>query len=177
MTWYKALFLFNGKIKTFFDESDSSEPGKEEEEENTDHSFQESFDMILNKLLSDLNKRITVYIEFLSRFSFLTNQCSLNAEKITTAASSLQKMYATGIEESSFVVECLHLKGLLTQDKLDNANAEETALSQLNSFIISKNLQDLYPNISICLKVYLCTPATNCAVKDHFPHCQESKII
>ncbi|XP_054713442.1 zinc finger MYM-type protein 1-like [Uloborus diversus] len=155
------------KRRKFYDESDSSELEEgEETEENQIRCLQENYATITDKLSTELNKRIGVYKEFSNRSAFLSNLRNLDVEEITAAAASLQKFYTADIEYSSLVIECIHLKGLLPQEKPDST--EEMSLSELYRFIKSKDLQDLYPNISICLKVFLCTPATNCAAERSF---------
>lgn len=161
------------KRKRFFDESDDDVDIVDSEEDEPDDinkdsgkKFQESFDLILSKLLTDLKKRVQVYNDFSNRFLFLTNLSEMNAEEINTAAKKLQQIYEVDMEESPFVMECIHLKGLLRQE---NVNEDEPfTLSRLHKFLVSKNLIDLYPNVNIALKIYLCTPASNCSAERSF---------
>ena len=41
-------------------------------------------------------------------------------------------------------------------------------LYHLNKLLTSKYLSDLYPNVIIALKIYLCTPASNCSAQRSF---------
>lgn len=123
--------------------------------------LQVNFGLVINKLGAELKIRISVYSDYHSRFSFLTNLCNLSAQEITTAATYLKQVYASDIEESfSFVLEYVYLKQPFVESKLERY--EEMSLSQTNSFIGSKHLLELYSNISICIH-FLSTPATNCA--------------
>lgn len=151
------------KPKRFFDESDESEDD-EQDKNSKDKRFQEDFDLIIRKLLTDLENRVKVYNDFLMRFLFLSNLSELNPEEINNAASNLQKIYEFDIEASPFVIECIHLKGLLHQEKFDEA----LTLSGLHTLLISKGLLDLYPNVNIALQIYLSTPASNCSAERSF---------
>lgn len=82
--------------------------------------LQENVGLLINKLGAELKIRISVYSDYHSRFSFLSNLCNLSAQEITTAATYLRQVYASDIEESfSFVLEYLYLKEPLIKSKLE----------------------------------------------------------
>lgn len=85
--------------------------------------------------------------------------------KIKRAASNLQQDFEVDME-LPFAMECIHLKGLVRQENFHKS--EPLTLSKLHKFLVVDTMKDLYPNVDIALKIYLCTPASNCSADRSF---------
>ena len=88
----------------------------------------------------------------------------MEPNEIQDSAKELQKLYSEDLEEI-FGAECVHLKSFLLSSGDDMCYL---SLAQLFQILRSKNCLDLYPNISIALKIYLSTRATNCSAERSF---------
>lgn len=146
------------KKKRFFDESDSDSEGNDDSDD-----LQMSFLLILDKLIEELNNRVSSYKEFSEPFMFLTNLKMLSPLEIQEASSRLQKVYSSDLEDSAFVLECLHFKSYIEK----NENASHS-LTQLCKMLKGNCLESVYPNLNIALQIYLSTPASNCSTERSF---------
>lgn len=148
------------KKKTFFDESDSD---MEETDESDD--LRRSFLLILNKLIEELNRRVSSYKDFSEPFTFLSNLKKLSPLEIQEGSSRLQQVYSSDLEDSAFVLECLHFKSYISDAKNENVSY---SLPQLCKIIKGSSLESVYPNLNIALQIYLSTPASNCSAERSF---------
>ncbi|XP_072152094.1 zinc finger MYM-type protein 1-like [Bemisia tabaci] len=160
--------------KRFFDDSeDEEEQEVQADEEINGELANQSFNIILQTLIDDVRERAAAYREFALKFSFLTELPSLESAQISEATAQLIQAYKEDLESSLFE-ECLHLKSYLNQLAASTTSNSEAlgltdlSLSKLYQFLIEKNLQDVYPNVSIALHIYLTVPVTNCSAERSF---------
>lgn len=164
------------KRRRFFDESSESEaePESPEEELGSDvlehdeiwRQMEISYSKIIQTLQTELQKRVNVYKEYNLMFSFLSNITKLEAPQIYDAAEKLRAIYDSDIE-SSFGEECIHFKSYLLSMKKEDGN-KLSSLPFLCRMLASKEISDVYPNVYTALKIYNCTPATNCSAERSF---------
>jgi hypothetical protein len=101
------------------------------------------------------------FIPFESTFVYqvIIDITSLNHTSLTECASELRRHYENDLE-SSFPQECLHYQAHLVA-------CSETALTPLQLCQRGKQteLQNVYPNVDIALRMFLCTSVSNCTAE------------
>jgi hypothetical protein len=148
------------KRKKPFDETnDEDEPAQ-----NTggDHFRVNTFYPILDNLQSELKRRSSAYEQFTKQFAALTNITELSSTELREKANILIKAYPDDIEDS-FEEECVHFQGHLRASW-----GSKLTLSQISQKFYSDDLSSIYPNIEVAIRIFLCTPATNCTAERSF---------
>ncbi|GBP48576.1 hypothetical protein EVAR_38552_1 [Eumeta japonica] len=115
----------------------------------------------LHRLVSELEKRQKAYHEFNEKFSFLTKMSELLPSTLTEKAISLEKMYPNDLK-SDLVQECLHFQCHFSSERI-SIKPDSGSLKSLSLFLRKQNLEHIYPNLDIALRMALCTPVTNCS--------------
>jgi DNA repair protein RadC len=72
------------------------------------------------------------------------------------------KTYQDDLEDY-FIDECIHFS-----EYLKSLNKHNLSLHALYLLIKEKNIQSVYPNIEIVLRIFLSTPASNCSAERSF---------
>lgn len=125
-----------------------------------------TFLVLVDRLVSELKKRQEAYNRFNEKFSFLTKMSELSSSTLTEKALSLEEMYPNDLE-TDLVQECVHFQCHLSSERI-LVKPESGSLKSLSSFLRKQNLQNVYPNIDIAVRMALCTPATNCSGERSF---------
>lgn len=121
-----------------------------------------TFHVIMDKLICELEKRRSAYQVFFDRFQVLTKISLMSFSEVAENAQKLQQYYSCDLEES-FAEECLHFRAHL----LSMGETSQTPL-QMGKMMRDKELHNLYPNVDIALRMFVCTPATNCSAERSF---------
>ena len=69
-------------------------------------------------------------------------------------------MYFGENKQSDLVQECVHFQAYLSSERI-LIKPKSGSLKSLSSFMRQQNLENIYPNLDIALRIALCTPATN----------------
>ncbi|XP_060843957.1 uncharacterized protein LOC132926427 [Rhopalosiphum padi] len=123
-----------------------------------------TFTVILDSLLTELNKRKSAYDKVNIKFGFLFNLTKLPLSKVREQAIQLQLEYPEDLG-SSFSNECIHFRSHLFG--LEDNNLPLTVLD-LYKIFKDPNISSLYPYIEIALRMYLCSPVSNCSAERSF---------
>lgn len=123
-----------------------------------------TFTVILDSLITELNKRKNAYDTVNIKFGFLFNLTKLPLSKVREQATRLQQDYPEDLG-SSFSNECIHFRGHLSE--LQENNLPITVLD-LNKIVKDPNISSLYPYIEIALRMFLCCPVSNCSAERSF---------
>ena len=131
----------------------------------------EVFLAILDRLTTELTKRITAYKEIHSLFGFIANLVKLQADEITTSARNLVKAYPHDLEESvnsELVQFSVFLQSVNSSEVCEEENEE--MFKELHMYLILKkrDLTQTFPNVEIALRIYLCMMASNCSGERSF---------
>ncbi|XP_050055154.1 uncharacterized protein LOC114132981 [Aphis gossypii] len=118
----------------------------------------------MDSLISELNKRKIAYEDINEKFKFLFCITEISSSEVRHQSAVLQKYYSKDLPVS-FSNECIHFQSYLLT--LPKDNAPKTILGMLQK-IIKSNLQDVFPYISIALRMFLCCPASNCSAERSF---------
>lgn len=125
-----------------------------------------TFLVLIDRLVSELEKRQEVYNRFNEKFSFLTKMSELSSSTLTEKALFLEEMYPNDLE-TDLVQECIHFQCHLSSERI-LVKPDSGLLESLSSFLRKQNLQNVYPNLDITVRMALCTPATNCSGERSF---------
>uniref|UniRef100_A0A2S2NB80 Zinc finger MYM-type protein 1 n=1 Tax=Schizaphis graminum TaxID=13262 RepID=A0A2S2NB80_SCHGA len=118
------------------------------------------YTVILNYLTNELEDRRAAYFLFNSRFSFLGKLTEYSVDEIMEFAKNLQNNYKEDLEED-FPNECIHLQAHLK-------NKDKMSILQLCKWLKEYGFYEMYPNIDIAIRIFVCTPAANCSTERSF---------
>jgi len=122
------------------------------------------FTVILDSLLTELNKRKSAYDTVNIKFGFLFNLTKLPLSKVREQAIQLQLEYLENLG-SSFSNECIHFRSHLSG--LEDNNLPIIVID-LYKIFKDPNISSLCPYIEIALRMYLCSPVSNCSAERSF---------
>lgn len=111
------------------------------------------FTLIVDKLVAELDRRYESYKEINNCFGFLNNIHSLSSQELRSSAINLQGKYNTDLQED-FEDEMAHFKEYCKNEPNNSAR-------ELLQIIRKSNLQYVFPNLDIALRIYLTFPVTN----------------
>lgn len=123
----------------------------------------DSYFVMLDKLIKELEKRKESYDHLLENYKFFFKPTTLSVADVYMYAARLQKEYLNDLEPS-FINECLHFRGHLKSIGSDAPNT----IQDMCAFIRQKHIVNIYPYIDISLRMLLCTPISNCSTERSF---------
>ena len=112
----------------------------------------ETFITILDRLHAELIKRADAYKNIFEKFNFLYKIVDISESEILNCAKQLQNSFAKDLEES-FSNECLHFQCYLKTFLISDQQKNVTVLD-LCKILRSKNLQCVFPNVDIALRIF-----------------------
>lgn len=121
-----------------------------------------TFYIICDNLLNELLKRKIAYDNIISKYIFLLNLQEYNPSEVRKCAKNLREVYHEDLDES-FDNECIHFQSLLK-------TLEDTpkTILQMSLFMQNKDLVNIFPYINVALRMFLCTPISNCSTERSF---------
>lgn len=122
--------------------------------------------VILDKILSELEKRKKSYDELIKKYQFLFCLTTITSVEVREKAKELQIIYTDDLG-SSFPNECIHFRAHLKGLQIKNKSVPKSAQDILE-FIKINGLIEIYPYIDIALRMLLCTPSSNCSTERSF---------
>lgn len=123
-----------------------SQTGKESFVANT-------FYVIIDKLIVEMDRRREAYAVLNDNFSFLTDE-KLSTAEVRDRATNLVKLYPSDLE-ADFVDEFLMFRSICICSKA------ETVTDMLQMLVV-KNLLNSFPNVTIAFRIYLSIIGTSC---------------
>lgn len=129
-----------------------------------------TYNVILDTLISEMERRKTVYDELHSLFGFLINnndgEEASNMKTLGECSKKLCTLYHKDLPTAEdFARECLHFFGFLKELK---EKERPLTIIGLYEALHDNALQDLYPYVDIALKLFLTIPASNCSAERSF---------
>ena len=124
---------------------------------------------MINHLLTALQKRLKAYDVVSGKFGFLSKMPSVNGDQLRDAAERLVKTYPEDLN-NSFSEEIVHFQEYMNDPESDIQQSEKgenkgrtfIALRMLKT-IVNNEIQSTFPNMYICLCIYLSLFFTNCS--------------
>jgi hypothetical protein len=124
--------------------------------------------VIMDRLLAELERRRQAYALLLSRFGFLVRLPEMDSAAITLHAQELLKIYPNDAD-NYFSSECLHFKSFVpTSIEIGFGETRKPNHLDLLLVIRSKKLESTFPNIDVILRMFLSAAATNCSGERSF---------
>ncbi|CAM4513430.1 unnamed protein product [Leuciscus chuanchicus] len=117
---------------------------------------------IIDRLVSQLDRRYQSYKELCENFGFLNGLHLISPQDLRSAALSLQRKYNSNLEED-FVVEVVQFREFV-QDE----NVSSTSALELLTFLRRRKLHTVFPNTDIALRLFLTMPVTNTSGEQSF---------
>jgi hypothetical protein len=121
-----------------------------------------------------LERRRKIYAELSNQFGFLGNLSDLANEEIRNKAELLLKKYQTDLDDA-FHEECIHLdsflrgnKNLLQDSGTGEMSDSESEASRLLKLLKTCNVESIFPNVEIILRIFLSMAVTNCCGERSF---------
>ena len=118
---------------------------------------------VIDQIVASLIQRIAAYEKTVSYFGFLRNLPNLSFQEVRKHASKVIELYKDDLEES-LITELIQFKEFIKDFITNNEKNEDTKLyfeAKMFKLIVEKDLQDIFPNICILLKIYLVLMTTN----------------
>ncbi|XP_030757412.1 uncharacterized protein LOC115883224 [Sitophilus oryzae] len=125
----------------------------------------ESYLPMIDKIISELEKRNKAYKEVSDIFGFFSRLSILSSEEIITKARNLILQYSDDLEDN-LVQELLQFSAFLKTLNLNNESSSSVPF--LLNLLIERDLLEVFPEIFIALRIYLCIPITNCETERSF---------
>ena len=119
---------------------------------------------IIDSVVGGLTVRFEALKCITNRFNVLWNYLNLSSSEIDEKVKLLAKQYPDDVDEESFWAEMQHLSFV------HSANFENDKLLPLDLLnrIYEFKLQELFPNVCICLRILLTIPATVASAERSF---------
>lgn len=121
-----------------------------------------TFYVILDNLVSELQKRCSAYEELHENFSVITEFGSLNSDEIRERARKLRTIYVSDLE-SSLDDEFIHFHAYCSQKKMETNSPLE-----ILKILRDKQLYTVYPNVEIAYRMFITIAVTNCSAERSF---------
>ncbi|XP_050546168.1 52 kDa repressor of the inhibitor of the protein kinase-like [Daktulosphaira vitifoliae] len=86
----------------------------------------------------------------------------MKTSEVYVSAENLYLIYKSDLDET-FVNECIHF-----QSHLQNIKYHPKSIIDMSTMMKKHELEDIFPYVSIALRMFLCTPATNCTAERLF---------
>lgn len=116
------------------------------------------FDPVLESLMENLKTRMHCYMDMDEKFSFLVKLNELDIDEISKKSQELASFYANDIDAVELISECEIAKQHFFKNLPPN-----TTLSHASMYfcIVKDELQSVFPNIEIILRIFLSLFVTN----------------
>jgi len=120
---------------------------------------------VLDKIRQQLEMKHSGYASIYEKFNFLINidNESISTDDIVRGAERLQQFYEIDIDENTFTQECIHFKMYI-----HNTIEKKQPGQSLFTFIRNQELEEIFPNVSIALRIFSCMAVTNCSAERSF---------
>lgn len=137
--------------------------GEEMQQKNGHENFRiTTFLLIIDSLSEELKKRLGAYKSLYNKFNFITKLTKLSPTEVEEKAKSLQMIYSSDLD-AHFSEECLHFRAHCSVK-----NEDRNSAVSLLKWLRTEDLQTIYPNVDIALRMCVCTPASNCSGERSF---------
>jgi hypothetical protein len=120
-----------------------------------------TFNVIIDQLMQDLNHRLEAYRDLEDKFGFKKKLKTLSHGEVQKKARHLQSIYCSDLEDD-FPTECCHFKEFLPDDIPLNS------VGSTLEYIREKGIISTFPNIDIAFRIFLSIAVTNCSAERSF---------
>lgn len=114
------------------------------------------FEPVIKSLIENLKMRLDCYIEIDAKFSFLVKLNELSSDDISESCKKIASFYSNDISEEDLNTECGIAQHFFFVDP-----SSSMSHASMYSKIIKDELQSIFPNIEIALRIFLSLFVTN----------------
>jgi len=157
---YKRDLQRSRKCKTFADEGGADDVSSLRDGRN---QFKvETFYVIIDKLVSCLDHRLSAYKDLTDIFGVLFQPETTSNSEIIKHANALVGAYTSDLN-SGFANELLQFRSFMSAEK-------DKSPSKMLNTMLELGLQPAFPNVYVALRMFLTLPVTNCEGERSFSH-------
>lgn len=118
--------------------------------------------IICDNTIEELTTRKLAYDNVITKYSFFTKLKNMKTSEVYSSAENLYSMYKNDLDKT-FINECIHF-----QSHIQNLKDYPKSIIDMSIMMKNHELEDIYPYVNIALRMFLCTPATNCTAERSF---------
>lgn len=123
----------------------------------------ETFLVIIDKLIFELNRRMESFTELNNKFGFLLNIEKESLDNIRKKSSNLVELYNIDLE-SDLGEELIQFKSIMANISAEN----KKSFIALHKTLITSSLEASFPNIEIILRIICILPSSNASGERSF---------
>lgn len=135
----------------------------------------EVFIPVLDRLDSELKRRLDAYTVLCSKFGFLHDLLDIDTSELREKAKQLQESYPDDLE-ATFPEEVIHFREYIKSSSLKILGDISIEL-YLYRTLTEHSLQDVFPNLGNALRMYLCLMVSNCSGERSFSALKRIKNV
>ena len=128
---------------------------------------QQTYDVIIQNLLTELKKRADAYQKLNNLFGFLRNLASAPRDSIVNGAKKLVEVYPEDLE-ANLEDELIQFSALLQTDVASSIDLAKNRENEYFLLLKKHKLESTFPNVEIALRIYLTMMVTNCSGERSF---------
>lgn len=125
------------------------------------------YNVIIDRLVAELDRRYESYNTTLQSFSFLNNLLTTSPEELRTSASRLQRKYDVDLEDD-FVEELIQFREFVVGLGIQEDTDASPSAGDLLQLLRKKSMHSVFPNTDIALRLFLTLPVTNASGERSF---------
>lgn len=128
---------------------------------------QKTFNVIIENLLSELSKRQSAYEKLCNTFGILHSLPDASEEELSIGATNLITSYPNDLEVELHD-ELIQFSALLKTDIAKEIGSKHNREAQYYSLIKAHELEPMFPNVDVALRIYLSLMVSNCSGERSF---------
>jgi len=135
----------------------------------------ETFYVIIDKLITEMHKRIKAYAHITEIFGFLCNLLTMDKDEIKIKTQNLVKIYHKDLQidliyelEQLIPMIKLQLQGFFSNLKVQEEESNLISPFKVLNWIVEKQMIDVFPNVYIALRIFVTIPIANCEAERSF---------
>jgi hypothetical protein len=122
--------------------------------------------MIIDRLVSDVEKRLGAYKNVCDLFGFLHSLTTQSNDDLRQSARKLVVEYSNDLED--ILPDELILFKEFIKNRVAIGPTDNTELNMYQLLSQERALSAVFPNVHIMLRIYLCMPVSNCSCERSF---------
>lgn len=160
-----------GVCQSYKDELQRAKKRKAFSDESTEHEVTlngreryqvETFNVIIDKLVSCLDHRADAYRDINNTFGILLNMESEDLLTVRKQADALCALYSSDLDQN-FADEMIQFRCFM-ESEVDKSPRNMLLV------LLKHSLQSIFPNVFVALRIFLTLPVTNCEGERSFSH-------
>lgn len=118
--------------------------------------------VICDSFIEELTYRKVSYDNAITKFTFFLKLTEKKPSEVRLAAERLRSIYMKDLD-TTFINECIYF-----QDYIQSIKDPPKTIIAVSTMIKREELNDIYPYVSIAIRMFLCIPCSNCSAERSF---------